>query len=177
MNAEVRRPLALLAVLAVTLAGCGSGARDTAPPARGAACVAGPGLDDQYCDRFMTDLGRRTPLAAEQAQAARAAETAVALALSGRVLDRCNAGEGSCAELIAWGDQPATPVEIQERLAPADPDAWVRAPRPDDPAVTGSVVFGALVGAICVYGHQRFNKGPDRVYAGGPLPGGTCLTP
>ncbi|MEU4689811.1 hypothetical protein [Actinoplanes sp. NPDC023714] len=172
-----RALLAALAVLMVALTGCGSGTPDTAPPARGAACVADPGMDDEYCDRFMTDLGRRTPPASEQAEAARAAETAVATALSGRVLDRCNAGEGSCTDLIAWGDQPATPEEIRDRLTSIDPGALVRVPRPGDPAVTGSVVFGVLVGTICVYGHQRFKKGPERVYAGGPLPGGTCLAP
>ncbi|BAL86465.1 hypothetical protein AMIS_12450 [Actinoplanes missouriensis 431] len=169
------RLLALPALLAVALAGCGPGAREASPPARGAACMADPGADDGYCDRFMADLGRRTPLPADQAEPARAAETAVAQALSGRVLDRCNGGEGSCAELTAWGERPATPDEIRDRLAPIDPAAVVRVSGPADPGVTGSVVFGALVGTICVYGHQRFNKGPDRVYAGGPLPDGTCL--
>ena len=153
----------------------------TTPPASsqpGIACVRDINADDRYCERFITDLTRRAPLSPQHTQAAEAAKQSVTQALSGDVLNRCNLKHEPCNSVMAWAERPATPDHVWSRLAPLTINRpQVRRARPDDPAVADSVVFGVLIGPICVYGHQRRNKDPDHVYTAGPLPDGACLTP
>jgi hypothetical protein len=109
--------------------------------AAGMACVPDIGMDDGYCDRFVADLTRRVPLTADQSGPAESAKRAVELALSGNVLNRCNIKHEPCDTVTAWGDEPATPQEVRPRLATLTlhtPE--VRQARPDDPAVTNSVL-------------------------------------
>jgi hypothetical protein len=92
------------------------------------------------------------------------------------VLNRCNTGNEPCDQVIAWGEQPATVDGVRSRLRTLTAGTPVVRPAgPADPGVPGSVVFGVLIGEVCVFGHQRFNKDPDRVYAAGKLRDGACL--
>jgi hypothetical protein len=170
----------IVAALAV-IGGCGTadaGGSTGADQAQyGIACVKTVDADDGYCDRFMEDLSRRTPLTADQTRTATTAKAAVAQTLSGDVLNRCNVGPEPCDRVMAWAAQPVTQQHITSRLATIGTDPEVRHARPDDPATTDSVLFGVHIGHICIYGYQRLNKDPDQVYAAGPLPQGTCLSP
>lgn len=172
--------IAIVAALAV-IGGCGTsgagGSTDAGQAQYGVACFKTVGADDDYCERYMKDLSRRTPLTADQTRTAPTATAAVARALSGDVLNRCNFGPEPCDRVMAWAEQSVTPQHITSRLATIGTDPEVRHARPDDPVTTDSVLFGVHISDICVYGYQRRNKEPDQVHAAGLSPQGTCLSP
>ncbi|MGW4681296.1 hypothetical protein ACWEOS_22770 [Micromonospora taraxaci] len=180
-----RRFASWAAIVTVALSGCvpastGTSAGQDAPGSSrsGVACIRNSDADADYCDRFLADLARRTPLDPAQARAAETARQSVARALSGNVLSRCNVEHEPCDAVMAWAEQPATPDHVRSLLATVSENhPQVRLARPDDPAVADTVAFGVLVGQVCVYGYQRLQKDPDQVYAAGPLPQGTCLGP
>ncbi|GLY70779.1 hypothetical protein [Amycolatopsis taiwanensis] len=146
--------------------------------ARGYACGGDRSDPDlgNMCERQVRDYARRSELTTQQ-QAEITGATARLQSWFPQLPQqlKCDVGTGRCQVQFDPIDETYVAAARSAVARAGYPNAVMRLARPDDPAPTGSLVYGIPVGSGCTVGY--LNSGGATYHVVGPLPEGTCLTP